>query len=97
MLQRVLHRFLRDAIQMVSHLELDRRRNLMPAAKLHLGAAQGAALRQELERALETAVGVRQRGETLHDAMGILDAARGQQSKLIEIDGNDVALPLCAI
>ena len=44
------------------------------------------------KRRVEVAVGIRQRGEALHDQARIVDAARGERGELIEIVGNRVAL-----
>ena len=79
-LEGVLHRFLRDAIQVIARLEVDADRRIVTGAKPHRSAAQGAALRQRLERRLEIAVGIGQRRETLHDQARILDAARREQA-----------------
>lgn len=88
----VLHRFLRDTIQMIARLQIDVHQRLARGVKSDLGAAQRASLSQALEGRLQIAVGIGEGSEALDDQTGILNAVRGERSELIEIFGDGFAL-----
>ncbi len=62
------------------------------ATESHRRAAQGAALGERLQSGVQIAVGIRQRGQALHDQARILNAAGRERGELIEIVRDRIAL-----